>query len=42
LINLCQLLIFRRYDFISMYTFRIAYYMLWHVLWGYARLRLLF
>jgi hypothetical protein len=42
LINLCQLLIFKRYDFVSMYTFRLVYYMFWHIGWGYLRLRLLF
>lgn len=42
LINLTQLLLFRRYDFVSMYSFRLVYYLLWHILWGYARLRLLF
>lgn len=42
LFNLSQLLIFKRYDFISMYSFRLAYYMLWHIIWGYLRLKLLF
>lgn len=42
LISLCQLLIFRRYDFISMYTFRMAYYLVWHVAWGTFRLTILF
>jgi len=42
LINFFQLLIFKEYDFISMYSFRLVYYMLWHIGWGYARLRLLF
>ena len=40
--NLLQLYVFRRYDFVSMYSFRLVYYVLWHVLWGYLRLRLLF
>lgn len=40
--NLSQLLIFRRYDFVSMYSFRLVYYLLWHILWGYIRLRILF
>lgn len=40
--NLSQLLIFKRYDFISMYSFRLVYYLLWHILWGYMRLKLLF
>ena len=42
LINACQLVIFRRYDFISMYSFRLVYYLFWHIGWGYIRLRLLF
>lgn len=42
LINLTQLLLFRHYDFVSMYSFRLVYYLLWHILWGYARLKLLF
>jgi hypothetical protein len=42
LLNLCQLLIFKRYDFVSMYIFRLVYYMFWHIGWGYLRLRLLF
>jgi hypothetical protein len=41
-INLFQLLAFKRYDFISMYSFRLVYYMFWHIGWGYVRLRLLF
>jgi hypothetical protein len=42
LINLFQLLIFKRYDFVSMYSFRLVYYLIWHIAWGYARLKLLF
>ena len=42
LFNLFQLLIFKQYDFISMYSFRLVYYMIWHIGWGYLRLRLLF
>jgi hypothetical protein len=37
-----QLYVFRRYDFISMYLFRIFYYMYWHILWGVIRLEILF
>jgi len=37
-----QLYIFKRYDFVSMYSFRIVYYMLWHILWGSIRLLILF
>jgi len=42
LINLFQLSIFKRYDFVSMYSFRLVYYAIWHIIWGYLRLRLLF
>ena len=42
LFNLSQLLIFKRYDFISMYSFRLVYYIIWHIVWGYMRLKLLF
>jgi len=42
LINLFQLFIFARYDFVSMYAFRLVYYMFWHIGWGYLRLDLLF
>jgi hypothetical protein len=37
-----SLWVFRRYDFTSMYVFRLVYYAFWHVLWGALRLRLLF
>jgi hypothetical protein len=40
--NLLQLCVFRRYDFVSMYSFRIVYYLNWHIIWGYLRLQLLF
>jgi len=42
LINFFQLLIFKKHDFISMYSFRLVYYLFWHIGWGYVRLRLLF
>jgi hypothetical protein len=42
LFNVVQLSIFKRYDFISMYSFRLVYYILWHIVWGYARLPVLF
>jgi hypothetical protein len=38
LFNLTQLFIFKRYDFVSMYSFRIFYYLLWHIGWGHVRL----
>ena len=37
-----QLTFLKRYDFVTMYWFRIVYYLFWHVLWGYLRLGLLF
>jgi hypothetical protein len=42
LFSLVQLNILKRYDFISMYSFRLVYYMLWHILWGSLRLLILF
>lgn len=42
LINLFQLIIFKRYDFISMYSFRLVYYLFWHIGWGHIRLKVLF
>jgi hypothetical protein len=40
--NLLQLYVFRRYNFVSMYGFRLVYYLYWHILWGYFRLDWLF
>lgn len=40
--NLVELGVFRRYGFISMLSFRLIYYLYWHILWGYIRLQLLF
>ncbi len=37
-----QLYVFRRFDFISMYGFRLVYYAYWHILWGSLRLDVLF
>lgn len=42
LINFFQLLIFKKYDFISMLSFRLVYYLIWHIGWGYLRLFWLF
>ena len=42
LINFLQLTCFKRYDFFSMFTFRMIYYFFWHILWGYIRLIILF
>jgi hypothetical protein len=41
-INLAQLYLFKRYDFLTMYAFRLVYYLHWHILWGVARLLILF
>jgi hypothetical protein len=41
-INIVQLLLLRRYDFVSMYLFRLTYYTIWHIVWGVARLELFF
>lgn len=40
--NSIQLYFFKRYDFFSIYSFRLGYYLLWHIIWGYIRLRVLF
>jgi hypothetical protein len=37
-----QLYVFKRFDFATMYAFRIVYYAYWHVIWGVIRLRVLF
>ncbi len=42
LINLAQLLIYKRYDFIAMYLFRLVYYLSWHIGWGSIRIKILF
>lgn len=42
LINLAQLYLFKRYDFVTMYSMRLTYYLLWHIIWGILRLRILF
>jgi hypothetical protein len=42
LISLLQPAVFKRYDFVSMYSFRLVYYLLWHIVWGHLRLRVLF
>ena len=41
-ISLLQLYVFKRFDFVSMLVFRMIYYLYWHILWGVARLDLLF
>lgn len=40
--GIVQMYFFWRYDFMTMYVFRMAYYLLWHILWGQLRLELLF
>lgn len=42
LINISQMVIFKRFDFASMLLFRWVYYLIWHVVWGYLRLEILF
>ena len=42
LINLAQLFLFRRYDFVTMYAMRLMFYLLWHIVWGMVRLNILF
>ena len=42
LINFVQLLLFRRYDFVTMLAFRLMYYLIWHIGWGTFRLSILF
>jgi hypothetical protein len=41
-IALLQLVVFRRFDFVSMFSLRLIYYAYWHILWGVIRLRVLF
>ena len=42
LFSFVELNILKRYDFVSMYSFRLVYYLLWHILWGSIRLLILF
>ncbi|UCD38418.1 MAG: hypothetical protein JSW54_02775 [Fidelibacterota bacterium] len=37
-----QLYVFKRFDFVTMYSFRLFYYAYWHILWGMIRLEVLF
>jgi hypothetical protein len=37
-----QLYVFRHFDFVSMYAFRLVYYAYWHIVWGVIRLKVLF
>jgi hypothetical protein len=40
--NLVALYFFKRYDFFTVYVFRIVYYLQWHIVWGFLRLHLLY
>ncbi|MHA1984574.1 MAG: hypothetical protein ACW967_09485 [Candidatus Hodarchaeales archaeon] len=42
LVNLVEVLIFKRYDFFTMYSFRLMYYTYWHIVWGYLRLFIIY
>ncbi|MBD3255468.1 MAG: hypothetical protein GF383_10265 [Candidatus Lokiarchaeota archaeon] len=42
LFNVIQLNLFRHYGFLSMFLFRLIYYAIWHIIWGYFRLVLFF
>jgi hypothetical protein len=41
-IGVVELLAFRRAGFAALATFRLTYYLVWHVVWGAVRLRVLF
>jgi hypothetical protein len=40
--NFTEFLLYRRHGFVSMFSFRLAYYLFWHIIWGTLRLTLLF
>ena len=42
LFNWVQLAAFKRHGFVFMYSLRLIYYLLWHVIWGEFRLEVLF
>jgi len=42
LFSFVQLYIFKYNDFMSMYIFRMIYYLFWHIIWGTFRLKVLF
>ncbi|PID35806.1 MAG: hypothetical protein CR993_08015 [Rhodobacterales bacterium] len=42
LFSLTQLVILKRFGFVSMYAFRLGFYAIWHVVWGALRLDVLF
>lgn len=41
-VGICHLAILRRYGFAAMLSFRLGYYLIWHIAWGHIRLDLLF
>ena len=42
LVGVIEMLLLRRFGYVPMVAFRLLYYLAWHVLWGHARLELLF
>lgn len=42
LFGLVELSVYRRFDFVSMFVFRISYYAYWHLAWAHFRLEWLF
>jgi hypothetical protein len=40
--NAVEIVVLRRFGFLPTYAFRVAYYAIWHLAWGHARLTLLF
>ena len=42
LFNITQLVVFKKYGFLSMYALRLVYYLFWHIIWGELRLQILF
>lgn len=42
LVSAVQLILFQRHGFLAMIGLRLAFYLFWHIIWGWARLALLF
>lgn len=42
LFSIVLLALYRRYGFVTAFAFRLVYYLVWHLLWGTARLQILF
>ncbi len=40
--NVVGLYLLRRYGFLRVYLYRVSYYAVWHIAWGYVRVELLF